>query len=211
MRVYHTETQEDFNALMEELEREGCIWQSGDEPTALKINWFNHHRNTIVRVKNRVLVFNSKEHITNDTLIEKYTKESKIKSKVPVVPQFVADWYEKYKCDLEYRIWKYIRNWDYHEEDGFFNFMNDNDNESIKTLIKMQNGYEVEKETRYYVKFVDANNGNKCYLNVRSDGCKTLNNSVQNDIFKTQFTEAEIKEMDERYWQFAVPVEEVAE
>ncbi|EAE1669496.1 hypothetical protein ARW38_13680 [Listeria monocytogenes] len=77
MRVYHTETQEDFNALMEELEREGCIWQSGDEPTALKINWFNHHRNTIVRVKNRVLVFNSKEHITNDTLIEKYTKESK--------------------------------------------------------------------------------------------------------------------------------------
>ncbi|EBF5745862.1 DUF1642 domain-containing protein [Listeria monocytogenes] len=134
-----------------------------------------------------------------------------MKSKVPVVPQFVADWYEKYKCDLEYRIWKYIRNWDYHEEDGFFNFMNDNDNESIKTLIKMQNGYEVEKETRYYVKFVDANNGNKCYLNVRSDGCKTLNNSVQNDIFKTQFTEAEIKEMDERYWQFAVPVEEVAE
>lgn len=211
MRVYHTETQEDFNALMEELEREGCIWQSGDEPTALKINWFNHHRNTIVRVKNRVLVFNSKEHITNDTLIEKYTKESKIKSKVPVVPQFVADWYEKYKCDLEYSIWKYIRNWDYHEEDGFFNFMNDNDNESIKTLIKMQNGYEVEKETLYYVKFVDANNGNKCYLNVRSDGCKSLNNSVQNVIFKTQFTEAEIKEMDERYWQFAVPVEEVAE
>ncbi|EJB8834749.1 DUF1642 domain-containing protein [Listeria monocytogenes] len=133
-----------------------------------------------------------------------------MKSKVPVVPQFVADWYEKYKCDLEYSIWKYIRNWDYHEEDGFFNFMNDNDNESIKTLIKMQNGYEVEKETRYYVKFVDANNGNKCYLNVRSDGCKTLNNSVQNDIFKTQFTEAEIKEMDERYWQFAVPVEEVS-
>ncbi|WP_416872985.1 DUF1642 domain-containing protein, partial [Listeria monocytogenes] len=68
--------------------------------------------------------------------------------------------------------------------------------------------YEVE-EPLYYVKFVDANNGNKCYLNVRSDGCKSLNNSVQNDIFKTQFTEAEIKEMDERYWQFAVLVEEV--
>ncbi|ENI9662402.1 DUF1642 domain-containing protein [Listeria monocytogenes] len=72
-------------------------------------------------------------------------------------------------------------------------------------------GYEVEKEPLYYVKFVDANNGNKCYLNVRSDECKSLNNSVQNDIFKTQFTEAEIKEMDERYWQFAVLVEEVEE
>ncbi|HHT6151818.1 TPA: DUF1642 domain-containing protein [Listeria monocytogenes] len=28
-------------------------------------------------------------------------------------------------------------------------------------------------------------------------------------MFKTQFTEAEIKAMDERYWQFAVPVKEV--
>ncbi|EAC9342141.1 DUF1642 domain-containing protein [Listeria monocytogenes] len=74
--------------------------------------------------------------------------------------------------------------------------------------MKFKEGYEVEKEPLYYVKFVDANNGNKCYLNVRSDGCKSLNNSVQNDIFKTQFTEAEIKEMDERYWQFAVLVED---
>ncbi|EJB4749251.1 DUF1642 domain-containing protein [Listeria monocytogenes] len=122
------------------------------------------------------------------------------------VPQFVADWYEKNKCDLEYSIWKYIRNWDYHEEDGFFNFMNDNDNESIKTLIKMQNGYEVEKEPLYYVRFINNCSG---YLNVRNDGRRSLSDSVQNDIFKTQFTEAEIKEMDERYWQFAVLVEEV--
>ncbi|MCR59073.1 DUF1642 domain-containing protein [Listeria monocytogenes] len=122
-----------------------------------------------------------------------------------VVPQCVADWYEKNKCDLEYSIWKYIRNWDYHEEDGFFNFMNDNDNESIKTLIKMQNGYEVEKEPLYYVKLIDQATG---YLNERNDGRRPLSDSVQNDIFKTQFTEAEIKAMDERYWQFAVPVED---
>ncbi|MCP8235066.1 DUF1642 domain-containing protein, partial [Listeria monocytogenes] len=42
----------------------------------------------------------------------------------------------------------------------------------------------------------------------RNDGRRSLSDSVQNDIFKTQFTEAEIKEMDERYWQFAVLVEE---
>lgn len=209
MRVYHTETQEDFNALMEELEREGCIWQSGDEPTALKINWFDNHRNTIVRVKNRVIVFNSKEHITNDTLIEKYTKESKIKSKVPVVPQFVADWYEDNKDDLEYSIWEYIRDWDVQDsESDFYDFMDYKDNHAIETLIKMRNGYEVEKEQLYYVKLIDQATG---YLNVRSDGCKSLNNSVQNDIFKTQFTEADIKAIDERYWQFAVPVEEVTE
>ncbi|MBC1388632.1 DUF1642 domain-containing protein, partial [Listeria innocua] len=69
-------------------------------------------------------------------------------------------------------------------------------------------GYEVEKEQLYYVKLIDQATG---YLNVRRDGCKSLNNSVQNDIFKTKFTEAEIKAIDERYWQFAVPVEEVTE
>ncbi|MBC1608265.1 DUF1642 domain-containing protein [Listeria welshimeri] len=134
--------------------------------------------------------------------------ERELAASAPVlkVPQFVADWYEKNKCDLEYSIWKYIRNWDYHEEDGFFNFMNDNDNESIKTLIKMQNGYEVEKEPLYWVQLITNSLG---YLNVRNDGRRSLSDSVQNDIFKTQFTEAKIKEMDERYWQFAVPVRDL--
>ncbi|MBC1379396.1 DUF1642 domain-containing protein [Listeria innocua] len=194
---------------MEELEREDCKWQSGDEPTALKINWFKYCSDTIVRVKNRVIVYNSKSHISDEGLIEKYTKESKTKSKIPVVPQFVADWYEKHKSILEYKIWEYIYDWDDQDcESDFYDFMDDDNLKPIETLIKMRNGYEVEKEQLYYVKLIDQATG---YLNVRRDGCKSLNNSVQNDIFKTKFTEAEIKAIDERYWQFAVPVEEVTE
>ncbi|EAE4404184.1 DUF1642 domain-containing protein, partial [Listeria monocytogenes] len=67
-------------------------------------------------------------------------------------------------------------------------------------------GYEVEKEPLYYVRFINNCSG---YLNVRNDGRRSLSDSVQNDIFKTQFTEAEIKEMDERYWQFVVPVRDL--
>ncbi|ENB7360921.1 DUF1642 domain-containing protein [Listeria monocytogenes] len=124
------------------------------------------------------------------------------------VPQFVADWYEKNKCDLEYSIWKYIRNWDYHEEDGFFNFMNDNDNESIKTLIKMQNGYEVEKEPLYYVQLIDHATG---YLNVHYDNQKLVGSNDEASEYKTQFTESEIKAMNkgEAYWLLKEPVEEV--
>ncbi|EJI4982914.1 DUF1642 domain-containing protein [Listeria monocytogenes] len=97
-------------------------------------------------------------------------------------------------------------------DENVYDWIMENNNENGELLARAWlDGYEVEKEPLYYVKFVDANNGNKCYLNVRSDGCKSLNNSVQNDIFKTQFTEAEIKAMDERYWQFAVPVKEVEE
>ncbi|EAF3014377.1 DUF1642 domain-containing protein [Listeria monocytogenes] len=67
-------------------------------------------------------------------------------------------------------------------------------------------GYEVEKEPLYWVQLITNSLG---YLNVRNDGRRSLSDSVQNDIFKTQFTEAKIKEMDERYWQFAVPVRDL--
>ncbi|EIM2015854.1 DUF1642 domain-containing protein [Listeria monocytogenes] len=124
------------------------------------------------------------------------------------VPQFVADWISHCKQ----KVYDLFLSMDYEDSDMSYEMYNwltfSDENQEIFARAWLD-GYEVEKEPLYYVKFVDANNGNKCYLNVRSDGCKSLNNSVQNDIFKTQFTEAEIKEMDERYWQFAVPVEEV--
>ncbi|EAD5462977.1 DUF1642 domain-containing protein [Listeria monocytogenes] len=135
--------------------------------------------------------------------------ERELLSPAPVlkVPQCVADWYEKYKCALEYSIWKYIYEWaDQDYESDFYSFMNHACNNPIETLIKMKYGYEVEKEPLYYVQLITIFLG---YLNERNDGRRSLSDSVQNDIFKTQFTEAEIKEMDERYWQFAVLVEEV--
>ncbi|EAE9599749.1 DUF1642 domain-containing protein [Listeria monocytogenes] len=135
--------------------------------------------------------------------------ERELLSPAPVlkVPQCVADWYEKYKCALEYSIWKYIYEWaDQDYESDFYSFMNHACNNPIETLIKMKYGYEVEKEPLYYVQLITNSLG---YLNVRNDGRRSLSDSVQNDIFKTQFTEAKIKEMDERYWQFAVPVEDL--
>ncbi|EAC9719896.1 DUF1642 domain-containing protein [Listeria monocytogenes] len=126
-----------------------------------------------------------------------------------VVPQCVADWYEDNKDDLEHRIWKYIRDWvEQDRHSNFYDFMDDSNLKPIEILIKMKYGYEVEKEPLYYVKLIEKVFG---YLNERNDGRRYLNDNVQTDISKTKFTEAEIKEMDERYWQFAVPVEEVEE
>ncbi|EGU0985867.1 DUF1642 domain-containing protein [Listeria monocytogenes] len=157
------------------------------------------------------------------TKLQKYLV--KVEGSELVVPQCVADWYEKNKCDLEYSIWKYIRNWDYHEEDGFFNFMNDNDNESIKTLIKMQNGYEVEKEPLYYVKLQISKRNeatdeleviNMCLLlNIRSrETCISGNyrwvDKIKRTDWRTKLTEAQIKGMPggDIYWRFAVLVGE---
>ncbi|EAA0139489.1 DUF1642 domain-containing protein, partial [Listeria monocytogenes] len=130
--------------------------------------------------------------------------ENELLYKAPVlkVPQFVADWFEDHKNDLEHHVWSYIYGWDTKDrESDFFDFMRYGRNRAIETLIKMKDGYEVEKEPLYYVKIIDCTTG---YLNVRNDGRRSLSDSVQNDIFKTQFTESEIKAMDERYWQFAV-------
>ena len=71
-----------------------------------------------------------------------------------VVPQFVADWYEKHKDDLEYDIWEYILHWRKQQKSEFYEWMNHANNKPFQTLANMhQFGYEVEKEKRYLVEF----------------------------------------------------------
>lgn len=72
----------------------------------------------------------------------------------PMVPQYVADWYEGNKEYLDYNIWEFIKHWDMQPEDEFKKWMNDDDKDPITTLVNMhQFGYEVEKEKRYRVDF----------------------------------------------------------
>ena len=50
MKIYHTETQEDYDALMVELERQGCKWFNGVQMTKKPDNWGVHKKHTYVRV-----------------------------------------------------------------------------------------------------------------------------------------------------------------
>lgn len=66
------------------------------------------------------------------------------------------------------------------------------------------NGYEVEKESFYYIELPGTTR--ETYLVKADDGDLFV---WQNTNRGTQwFTESEIKAIDERYWAFAVPVEE---
>lgn len=78
-----------------------------------------------------------------DSLIEK-----------PVIPQFVADWYEEHKNDLNEDIWAYLTSWADTKWDEFKYWMyHTGRNKAITTLANMhQFGYEVEKEAKYTVK-----------------------------------------------------------
>lgn len=73
----------------------------------------------------------------------------------PVVKQFVADWYEKHKEELEFNIWDWIK---YTQEEEkiknrqFTEWLAECENDPVETLIKMKLfGYEVEKEKQYEV------------------------------------------------------------
>lgn len=72
----------------------------------------------------------------------------------PVVPKYVADWYEEHKNDLNEDIWAYLTSWADTKWDEFKYWMyHTGKNEAITTIVNMhQFGYEVEKEARYTVK-----------------------------------------------------------
>lgn len=72
----------------------------------------------------------------------------------PVVPQFVADWYEGNNGDLNGALFIMVRLWDERSRNSDFYRWFRTDKEAIQTLINMhQFGYEVEKEVRYTVRF----------------------------------------------------------
>ncbi|EIZ6626589.1 DUF1642 domain-containing protein [Listeria monocytogenes] len=138
-----------------------------------------------------------------------------------VVPQFVADWYEQHRYKLEYSIWQYIYCWDVQKrESDFYDFMNNNNLKPVETLIKMKDGYEVEKEPLYYVRlpYSSCCNATEKETNYAYIIVNKINNETQPTMskpvsryWKAELTEAEIKDMPagDIYWQFAVLVEEV--
>ncbi|EAD4886463.1 DUF1642 domain-containing protein [Listeria monocytogenes] len=155
----------------------------------------------VVEVTNEIVV-----KLAKKPAIDYLFKQNQV-SKVELVevPKLVADWIEKKKENGDDLLVALDKNWQGMEDsvrDWF-----DGEKERYELFARAWlDGYEVEKEPLYYVQLITIFLG---YLNERNDGRRSLSDSVQNDIFKTQFTEAEIKEMDERYWQFAVLVEEV--
>ncbi|WP_142972308.1 DUF1642 domain-containing protein [Enterococcus faecium] len=73
-------------------------------------------------------------------------------SQKPVVPQFVAEWFEENKDDLEFAIWELCVDSYGSTEQGMLNWIQQSENNPIETLIRMKDGYEVEKEPKYIVK-----------------------------------------------------------
>lgn len=128
----------------------------------------------------------------------------------PVVPQYVADWYEEHKGNIDYGFWEYLVDWEQQEPNDFKNWVSREYN-TITTLANMhQFGYEVEEETRYTVRLKGVNEIN-CYLNKEDDKEFLFSTKEESEDYKTRFTRKEL-ESNGFGWVFScegIEVEEV--
>lgn len=135
----------------------------------------------------------------------------------PVVPKFVAEWieYAKKKGDslaISFKPWN-LYGVEYSKVDRW---IEDNQETFARAWL---DGYEVEKEPLYYVKLPyevwdeEAAGLKTEYLylhyEITSDETRIFPTKEPRRGFSTKLDEITIKSVDERFWPFAVPVEEV--
>ncbi|HIC7144078.1 TPA: DUF1642 domain-containing protein [Enterococcus faecalis] len=136
-----------------------------------------------------------------------------------VVPKFVAEWLDKHKystdiidlfLSVEYATDSdgfVAEKWDYSGE--FYDWLSNSADIQFTLCDAMRYGYEVEKEQLYYVKFDILYLQKYLVKNVETDQFYLSNNEkVVGNYEQVKFTEQEIKAIDERYWPFAVKVED---
>lgn len=100
----------------------------------------------------------SKENWINKGISEVFKRTENFFNKelVPEVPQYVIDWYEENKGNLDYKLWNYIMNWEDTEEDSFKRWVN-NSKDAFQTIINMhQFGYKIKGEKKYLVKLIQG-------------------------------------------------------
>lgn len=88
MKIYHTETQADYHALVIELEEQGYLWAHGDKPTKwLGEVWEIYEENTCVDVKsNKQMQYSGIDYYEReypDTPIIKYKAKQEGHSMTP--------------------------------------------------------------------------------------------------------------------------------
>ena len=138
-----------------------------------------------------------------DTIGNEFKDWQPPKPLVVVVPQCVADWFEKNEDDLSFKIWGYLINWKLQDKKSdFFRWMK-KESECIEILIRMQDGYTVEKEKMYILKHIDlskSSSDNSLYL-AHGNYRKLLHARYSKDVDMSKveqchFTQSEIDKLN---------------
>lgn len=122
----------------------------------------------------------------------------------PVVPQYVADWYEEHKDEFYLNLHRVVRDFFEHWNAYYFNenpidydfaCWYYNTKNAIQILVNMhQFGYEVEKDPRYTVRIRNLNVENR-FLSYNNFNDKWLFSEryISNDSFRITHTRKELE------------------
>lgn len=172
-----------------------------DEPEVLSKGWISD--NAVVGQYPNGMGYVVPTYKLQNLLVPKQGEPEKV-----VLPDFVFNQLEKYK-DKGLSLWLAMANGvDYELTD----WMTGPNQELYARAWLAYPNIEVEKEKKYYVSsketvgfwFLYKNNGGRVVI-----GTNKYYFDADWEVLK--LTEQEIKDYDERYWAFAVPVEEVSE
>ena len=120
----------------------------------------------------------------------------------PVVPQFVADFYESIKDDFEDKVYDLCVQ--YHLEESELNsdvamWFDHSKNKPIETLVMMHKfGYEVKKAKLYTARLKLISVKKYSYINREKDEKELFisDSDGLTDVYQTHFTQAELEELD---------------
>lgn len=115
----------------------------------------------------------------------------------PIVPQFVADWYEDNNGDLNGALFIMVRLWDEKSRNSDFYRWFRKDKEAFQTLVNMhQFGYEVEKEKRYTVRVKGVDGYGRCLNRNLDNQYWFLASDNETGSYRTKHTRKELEEAD---------------
>ena len=133
----------------------------------------------------------------------------------PVVPQFVADWYEENKDDFETNLFRTVDLIPTCYEEGelsdFEEWLVDEHTKPFQTLVNMhQFGYEVEKEKRHYIRFKWIEESYRYLTLIKHLNAWTLHSITLDKKFRTEHTKKQLEEAGFG-WVFDCPGIEIEE
>ena len=142
----------------------------------------------------------------DENLVHKDIKESQ----KPVVPQIVAD-YIKYTKDAEWDLQEAMDDVAYEDNKDLRKWFNNNIELFARAWL---DGYEIEKEKRYYVRFKGMESDDFNYLNfIKFQHAWVLSSIKLDKKFRTEHTKKQLEEAGFN-WVFDCPgidIEEVTE
>lgn len=197
-----TNTSEDFNNLrkaVDELDKFDYTWKAYANKADRRINAANKYIEELERENQRLVVENS----ALKTLVD----SAKQQQALPVVPECVAGaiaWDEQIDNSIAETLKNVFTSGDRGLKEAGLWIKNNPE----KYIIARNIGYTVAKEKRYEVVFLEDDTTRQILMENNAGYYFIEEESENYGYWKQDFTEMEIKEINEKFWQLSVPVKD---